>query len=162
SARIEDLTGPIQPRNLSVCALARLRYTDKNMEAAHSNHRTAFQPSPDTRLAVHRLQDSLLFSMGEDESLIEEVAVGRRQNGGFYVLRWMFEETVSMRQFRPDKLGSTAWQLRFASEAVRRAASMPRLRLVYITEEIPGIFVLLLLRLLGRDFKRLMLIHNVT
>jgi glycosyltransferase involved in cell wall biosynthesis len=67
-----------------------------------------------------------------------------------------------MRSLFPDRLDSLAWQLRFSLECLRAARSMKSLRLIFFSEEIPGLFTLLGLRLLRRKPKKLMLIHNVT
>ena len=113
------------------------------------------------RLCVERIPDSLLVSMGEDDAQDADIAAGRLPQGEYFVLRSMFEEAFTMRRWRPDQLGSFAWQLRFALAALRRVRALPSLKLVYITEEIPGLFVLLALRAARPGLKKVMLIHNV-
>jgi D-aspartate ligase len=109
-----------------------------------------------------RMPGTLLLSMGEDDAVLSAAQAGEHPAREFHLFRAIFERTLSMRSLFPSRLDSLAWQLRFSLESLRAARSMPSLRLIFFSEEIPGLFTLLGLRLLRRKPKTLMLIHNVT
>jgi glycosyltransferase involved in cell wall biosynthesis len=115
-----------------------------------------------SKLIADRLAGTLLLSMGEDDAVLSAAQAGEHPALEYHVFRSIFERTLSMRALFPSRLGSFAWQLRFSLECLRAARAMPSLRLIFLSEELPGLFTLLGLRLLRRKPKRLMLIHNVT
>jgi glycosyltransferase involved in cell wall biosynthesis len=103
---------------------------------------------------------SVLVTIGEDPAHERAMEDGRRPFGEAPFLRRAFSTTCTMRDFAPARLGSLVAQARFAFDVARKLRRRAH-RLVYLSEELPGIFVLGALVATGDRSKKVMLVHNV-
>jgi glycosyltransferase involved in cell wall biosynthesis len=109
----------------------------------------------------HPMAGCVLVSMGEDDAHERAMKKGAQPWGEYFVLRRVFEETIAMRQVAKHAMGSIVGQALFGARTAWQLARRPDLKLVYMAEELPGIFVLAGLTALGSRAKKVMLIHNV-
>ncbi len=109
----------------------------------------------------NHLAGCVLVSMGEADEHERKMRAGALPWGEYFVLRSVFQETIAMRRVAKEKMGSLMGQALFGVKTAWELARRRDLKLVYMAEELPGIFVLAGLTVLRSRAKKVMLIHNV-
>ncbi len=105
----------------------------------------------------------VLVTVGETRISLDESLRGERPRGEETFLRDHFGVVHSMNEWKPEKSGSTVWQILFAVKvAVSLLRSRKKPSVVYCTEEFPGLYLVALLCVICPKVPVVILIHNVS